>query len=66
MVVHSLALARAEKALNDATDLEALEAAWDEHCDFPDESEERAYLLGIFHDKAAQYAVEAAKVLMAG
>ncbi len=65
-MIHSLAFARAEKALNDASDLEQLEAAWDEHCDFPDESEERTYLLGIYHDKAAQFAIEAAKVLMAG
>lgn len=65
-MIHSLALTRAEKALNEAKDMEELEAMWDEHCDFPDESEERAYLQGIFHDRAAQFAVEWAKVLLAG
>jgi hypothetical protein len=65
-MIHSLAFARAEKALNDAEDIDALEAAWSDHVDFPDESDEREYLLGIFHDKAAQFAIEAAKVLMAG
>ena len=65
-MIRSLALARAEKALRDADGFEAPEAAWSEHCDFPDESEESEYLLAIYQDKAAQWAVEAGKVLLAG
>lgn len=65
MVVHSLALARAEKALNDATDLQALEAAWDEHCDFPDESEERDFLLGVYRERAEQMAMRLVEILRA-
>jgi hypothetical protein len=65
-MIRSLALARGERALRDAENFEQLEAAWSDHCDFPDESEEREYLLAIYQDKAAQWAVEAGKVLLAG
>lgn len=65
-MVHSLALARAERALREAENFDQLEAAWSDHCDFPDESEERDHLLAIYQDKAAQWAVEAGKVLVAG
>jgi hypothetical protein len=65
MVVHSLALARAEKALNEAADLEALEAAWDEYCDFPDESEERDFLLAVYRERAEQMALRLAEILRA-
>jgi hypothetical protein len=65
MVVHSLALARAEKALNEAADLETLEAVWDEHCDFPDDSEERDFLLGVYREQAEQMAMRLVEILRA-
>lgn len=65
-MVHSLALARGERALREADTFDALEAAWSEHCDFPDESDEQKHLLEIYQDKAAQMAVEAGRVLLAG
>jgi hypothetical protein len=65
-MVHSLALARAERKLTEADDFDALEAAWSEHCDFPDESDEQAHLLRIYQERAEAMALEAGKVLMAG
>jgi hypothetical protein len=63
----TIALVRAEQALLSAKDILDLEAKWFEHCaGFADESEERQYLLGIYHDIAARFAVEAFKYARAG
>lgn len=52
----------AAKALRDAPDYWALQDAWSMHCDrYADESQEREHLLEIYHDRAAQFAVEAAR-----
>jgi hypothetical protein len=62
-----LRFGRAEKALREAPTYRALELAWASHCAaFPDTSDEYRALLEIYHDRAAQFAVEAGKVLLAG
>ena len=65
-MIHSLALARGERALREAADFDALEAAWSDHCDFPDESDEQAHLLRIYQERSEAMALEAGKVLLAG
>lgn len=63
----SIATAPAEAALRKADNIEELEVAWDTHCDgFPDESMEREFLLTVYQDKAAQFAVELSRYLRAG
>lgn len=63
----SIDLIRAEQALLSAKDIEDLEGLWFDHCaKFPDESEEREYLLAIYHDIAARFAVEAFRCVRAG
>jgi hypothetical protein len=64
-MIHSLALARAEKALNDAKDTDALEAAWDDLCDFPDESDEREHLLAVYRARAEEMALRLVEILRA-
>lgn len=57
----------AEKDLLAAADYRALELAWASHCAaFPADSEEYRALLELYHDREAQFAVEAGKVLLAG
>ena len=65
MIVHSLAFARAEKALNDAKDTDDLEAAWDDLCDFPDESDEREHLLSVYRARAEEMALRLVEILRA-
>lgn len=63
----SVATAPAEAALRRAENMDALQDAWSMHCDmFPDESMEREFLLSVYQDMAARFAVEAFKVVRAG
>ena len=63
----TIALIRAEKALLSATDIDDLERKWSAYCvPFPHGSDEHKHLLGIYHDIAARFAVEAFKYVRAG
>ena len=65
-VVRSLALVKAENELRRADSLQALDDAWSDWVDFPDESDELEYLLSIYRERSEVFAVEAARVLLAG
>ena len=65
-VLRSLALVNAENQLRRADSLQALDDAWSDWCDFPDESDELEYLLAIYRERSETFALEAARVLLAG
>lgn len=65
-VVRSLALVLVENKLRRADSLQALDDVWSLDVDFPDESDELEYLLEIYREKSEAFALEAAKVLLAG
>ena len=63
----SIATAPAEAALRAADGIEALEDAWGLHCDmFPDESMEREFLLTVYQNCHARFAVDLSRYLRAG
>lgn len=63
----SIATAPAEDALRRACGIEELDAAWEQHCDaFPDESMEREFLLSVYQDCHARFAVDLSRYMRAG